>query len=108
MNVIVCVNRSPTRHRRCSIRDHTLKRDGKLILDESDSYGVEMPALVGVAGEAGEHHLDGAHGEMSACARACDGRRQGCARLRSDSPGPTRDHGQGLAAAVQRLGGATS
>ena len=25
-----------------SIADHTLKRDGKLILDESDSYGVEM------------------------------------------------------------------
>jgi len=22
--------------------DHTLKREGKLVLDESDSYGVEM------------------------------------------------------------------
>ena len=31
--------------------DHTLKRDGKLILDESDSYGVEMALqLVDAAG----------------------------------------------------------
>src|ERR1700759_894500 len=42
MNVVVCVKQIP---------DHPLKRDGKLILDESDSYGVEMALqLVDTAG----------------------------------------------------------
>src|ERR687897_498155 len=44
MNVIVCVKQipDPALPGQLDPADHTLKRDGKLILDESDSYGVEM------------------------------------------------------------------
>ncbi|MCU0259869.1 MAG: electron transfer flavoprotein subunit beta/FixA family protein [Ilumatobacteraceae bacterium] len=43
MNVIVCVKQIPDPAAPGALgADHTLVRDGKLILDESDSYGVEM------------------------------------------------------------------
>ena len=44
MNVIVCVKQIPDPANPGALdpSTNTLKRDGKLILDESDSYGVEM------------------------------------------------------------------
>jgi len=53
MNVVVCVKQIPDPAEPGALNeDHTLKRDGKLILDESDSYGVEMALqLVDTAGE---------------------------------------------------------
>lgn len=53
MNVVVCVKQIPDPADPGALNpDHTLKRDGKLILDESDSYGVEMALqLVDKAGE---------------------------------------------------------
>jgi electron transfer flavoprotein beta subunit len=44
MNVIVCVKQIPDPANPGALdpSSNTLKRDGKLILDESDSYGVEM------------------------------------------------------------------
>ena len=52
MNVVVCVKQIPDPAMPGSLdADHTLNRDGKLILDESDSYGVEMALqLVDAAG----------------------------------------------------------
>src|SRR3954451_14560166 len=53
MNVIVCVKQIPDPALPQSLdpSTKTIKRDGKLILDESDSYGVEMALqLVGKAG----------------------------------------------------------
>jgi electron transfer flavoprotein beta subunit len=53
MNVIVCVKQipDPAQPGELSSSDNTLKREGKLILDESDSYGVEMALqLVDAAG----------------------------------------------------------
>ena len=53
MNVVVCVKQipDPAEPGRAGSRTNTLKRDGKLILDESDSYGVEMALqLVDTAG----------------------------------------------------------
>jgi electron transfer flavoprotein beta subunit len=52
MNVIVCVKQIPDPALPGELdADNTLKRDGKLILDESDSYGVEMALqLVTAAG----------------------------------------------------------
>jgi len=53
MNVVVCVKQIPDPAEPGALNaDHSLKRDGKLILDESDSYGVEMALqLVDAAGE---------------------------------------------------------
>ncbi|MGI8756922.1 MAG: electron transfer flavoprotein subunit beta/FixA family protein [Acidimicrobiales bacterium] len=53
MNVVVCVKQIPDPADPGALdADHTLKRDGKLILDESDSYGVEMALqLVDKAGD---------------------------------------------------------
>ncbi len=53
MNVVVCVKQIPDPADPGALDpDHTLKRDGKLILDESDTYGVEMALqLVDKAGE---------------------------------------------------------
>ncbi len=53
MNVVVCVKQIPDPADPGVLNpDHSLKRDGKLILDESDSYGVEMALqLVDTAGE---------------------------------------------------------
>src|SRR5580765_4581210 len=43
MNLAVCVKQIPDPAEPGALNaDHTLKRDGKLILDESDAYGVEM------------------------------------------------------------------
>ena len=43
MNVVVCVKQIPDPATPGSLdSDNTLKREGKLILDESDSFGVEM------------------------------------------------------------------
>jgi electron transfer flavoprotein beta subunit len=43
MNIVVCVKQIPDPAMPGELDpDHTLKREGKLILDESDSYGVEM------------------------------------------------------------------
>ena len=53
MNVIVCVKQIPDPALPGALdpATNTLKREGKLILDESDSYGVEMALqLVGTAG----------------------------------------------------------
>ena len=54
MNVVVCVKQIPDPASPGALdpSTKTLKREGKLILDESDSYGVEMALqLVGTAGE---------------------------------------------------------
>ena len=54
MNVVVCVKQIPDPADPGSLdpETKTLKRDGKLILDESDSYGVEMALqLVTAAGD---------------------------------------------------------
>ena len=54
MNVIVCVKQipDPAQVGELDPSDNTLKREGKLILDESDSYGVEMALqLVAAAGD---------------------------------------------------------
>jgi len=53
MNVVVCVKQIPDPAVPGSLAaDHTLDRAGKLILDESDSYGVEMGLqLVDAAGD---------------------------------------------------------
>jgi electron transfer flavoprotein beta subunit len=53
MNVAVCVKQipDPAQPGKLSSDTHTLVREGKLILDDSDSYGVEMALqLVGKAG----------------------------------------------------------
>ncbi len=52
MNVVVCVKQIPDPAVPGALdADRTLKREGKLILDESDSYGVEMALqLVDAAG----------------------------------------------------------
>lgn len=53
MNVVVCVKQipDPAEPGQMDPETNTLKRDGKLILDESDSYGVEMALqLVDTAG----------------------------------------------------------
>lgn len=53
MNVVVCVKQipDPAEPGQLDPETKTLKRDGKLILDESDSYGVEMALqLVDTAG----------------------------------------------------------
>src|SRR4026207_334925 len=53
MNVVVCVKQipDPARPGQLHPATKTLKRSGKLILDESDSYGVEMALqLVDAAG----------------------------------------------------------
>ena len=90
---------------------NTLKREGKLILDESDSYGVEMALqLVATAG-GGEVSLVSMapNGEVVGSAhRAGDGRGQGRARV-SDPALQGSDAlttAKVLAAAIGRLGGA--
>ena len=70
MNVIVCVKQipDPAQPGELDPSDNTLKRAGKLILDESDSYGVEMALqLVGTAGG----------GEVSLVSMAPDGETAG-------------------------------
>src|SRR5918999_4424678 len=59
MNVIVCVKQipDPAQVGELDPSDNTLKRDGKLILDESDSYGVEMALQLVTNAGAGEVSL---------------------------------------------------
>ena len=56
MNVVVCVKQIPDPADPGSMdpTTKTLKRDGKLILDESDSYGVEMALQLVTAAGGGE------------------------------------------------------
>ena len=109
MNVIVCVKQIPDPAQPGALdpADNTLRRDGKLILDESDSYGVEMALqLVGAAGDGEVSLVSMApNGEVSAAHGAGDGCRQGGARVRSGARRIRRaDDGQGSAAASKRLG----
>ncbi len=59
MNVIVCVKQipDPALSGELDPSTNTLKRDGKLILDESDSYGVEMALQLVTAAGGGEVSL---------------------------------------------------
>src|SRR6476646_7239524 len=56
MNVIVCVKQIPDPAEPGALdpTTKTLKRDGKLILDESDSYGVEMALQLADTAGGGE------------------------------------------------------
>src|SRR3954451_17217237 len=56
MNVVVCVKQIPDPASPGTLDPgtHTLKREGKLILDESDSYGVEMALQLAAATGGGE------------------------------------------------------
>ena len=111
MNVIVCVKQIPDPATPGALgSDNTLKREGKLILDESDSYGVEMALqLVDAAGG----------GEVSLVSMAPNGETAGLrtalamgaakAVLVSDPALQGSDAlttAKILAAAVNRLGGA--
>ena len=112
MNVIVCVKQIPDPAAPGALdpSTNTLKRDGKLILDDSDSYGVEMALqLVDKAG-GGEVSLVSMapNGEVSGLRTALA---MGAARgvLVSDPALQGSDAlttAKILAAAVQRLGGA--
>jgi electron transfer flavoprotein beta subunit len=56
VNVIVCVKQipDPAQPGELDPSDNTLRREGKLILDESDSYGVEMALQLVDAAGSGE------------------------------------------------------
>jgi electron transfer flavoprotein beta subunit len=55
MNIAVCVKQIPDPAEPGRLEaDHTLDRSGKLILDESDSYGVEMALQLADAAGGGE------------------------------------------------------
>ena len=112
MNVIVCVKQipDPASPGQLDPSTNTLKRDGKLILDESDSYGVEMALqLVATAGDGEVSIISMApNGEMSGMRTALA---MGAAKgvLVSDPELAGSDAlttAKILAAAVQRLGGA--
>jgi electron transfer flavoprotein beta subunit len=59
MNVVVCVKQIPDPAAPGALdpATHTLKREGKLILDDSDSYGVEMALQLVHAAGSGEVSL---------------------------------------------------
>ena len=112
MKVIVCVKQipDPALPGELDPATNTLKRDGKLILDESDSYGVEMALQLVDAAGGGEVALVSMapNGEVSGLRTALAmGATQGV--LVSD-PGLAGSDAlttaKVLAAAVQRLGGA--
>jgi electron transfer flavoprotein beta subunit len=112
MNVIVCVKQipDPASPGELDSSTNTLKRVGKLILDESDSYGVEMALqLVDVAGGGEVSIISMApNGEMSGMRTALA---MGAAKgvLVSDPELAGSDAlttAKILAAAVQHLGGA--
>jgi len=112
MKVIVCVKQipDPALPGELDSATNTLKRDGKLILDESDSYGVEMGLQLVDAAGGGEVALVSMapNGEVSGLRTALAmGAAQGV--LVSD-PGLAGSDAlttaKVLAAAVQRLGGA--
>lgn len=56
MNIVVCVKQIPDPNAPQEIdpEKFTLKREGKLIMDDSDSYGVEMALLLAEAAGGGE------------------------------------------------------
>jgi len=112
MNVIVCVKQipDPALPGALDSSSNTLKRDGKLILDESDSYGVEMALQLVTAAGGGEVSLVSMapNGEVSGLRTALA---MGAAKavLVSDPALKGSDAlttAKVLAAAVQRLGGA--
>jgi electron transfer flavoprotein beta subunit len=112
MNVIVCVKQipDPAAPGELDPSSNTLKRDGKLILDESDSYGVEMALqLVDAAGGGEVSVISMApNGEVSGMRTALA---MGAAKgvLVSDPELAGSDAlttAKILAGAVQRLGGA--
>jgi electron transfer flavoprotein beta subunit len=112
MNVIVCVKQipDPAMPGELDPATNTLKRDGKLILDESDSYGVEMALQLVTAAGGGEVSLVSMapNGEVSGLRTALA---MGAAKavLVSDPALQGSDAlttAKVLAAAVQRLGGA--
>ena len=112
MNVIVCVKQIPDPALPGELVSgaNTLKREGKLIMDDSDSYGVEMALqLVDTAG-GGEVSLVSMapNGEVSGLRTALA---MGAARavLVSDAELSGSDAlttAKVIASAVQRLGGA--
>src|SRR5215217_7380235 len=59
MNIVVCVKQIPDPAAPGALdpSTNTLKRDGKLILDESDSYGVEMALQLAQAAGGGDVSL---------------------------------------------------
>jgi electron transfer flavoprotein beta subunit len=112
MNVIVCVKQIPDPANPGALdpSTNTLKRDGKLILDESDSYGVEMALQLVDAAGGGEVSLVSMapNGEVSGMRTALA---MGAAKgiLVSDPALQGSDAlttAKVLAAAVGRLGGA--
>ena len=112
MKVVVCVKQipDPALPGELDPSTNTLKRDGKLILDESDSYGVEMALQLVDAAGGGEVALVSMapNDEMSGMRTALAmGAAQGL--LVSDpalSGSDALTTAKVLAAAVQRLGGA--
>lgn len=112
MNVIVCVKQIPDPAEPGALdpATNTLQRSGKLILDESDSYGVEMALQLVDAAGGGEVSLVSMapNGEVSGMRTALA---MGAAKgvLVSDPSLQGSDAlttAKVLAAAVQRLGGA--
>jgi electron transfer flavoprotein beta subunit len=112
MNVIVCVKQIPDPATPGALdpSTKTLKRDGKLILDESDSYGVEMALQLVDAAGGGEVSLVSMapNGEVSGLRTALA---MGAAKgvLVSDPALQGSDAlttAKVIAAAVNRLGGA--
>lgn len=112
MNVIVCVKQipDPATPGELDPSSNALKRDGKLILDESDSYGVEMALQLVDAAGGGEVSIVSMapNGEVAGMRTALA---MGAARgvLVSDPALAGSDAlttAKILAAAVQRLGGA--
>jgi electron transfer flavoprotein beta subunit len=112
MNVIVCVKQIPDPASPGALdpATNTLKRDGKLILDESDSYGVEMALQLVDAAGGGEVSLVSMapNGEVSGLRTALA---MGAAKgvLVSDPSLQGSDAlttAKVLAAAVNRIGGA--
>ena len=63
MNVVVCVKQipDPAAPQALDPQTHTLVREGKLIMDDSDAYGVEMGLQLAEAGRGRRGHagLDG-------------------------------------------------
>jgi electron transfer flavoprotein beta subunit len=112
MNVIVCVKQipDPAMPGALDTSTNTLRRDGKLILDESDSYGVEMALQLVDAAGGGEVSLVSMapNGEVSGMRTALAmGAAKGVlvsdpALLGSDALTTAKV----LAAAVTKLGGA--
>ncbi|MEY4175375.1 MAG: electron transfer flavoprotein beta subunit [Actinomycetota bacterium] len=112
MNVIVCVKQipDPATPGELDPGTNTLKRDGKLILDESDSYGVEMALQLVDAAGGGEVSLVSMapNGEVSGMRTALA---MGAAKgtLVSDPALQGSDAlstAKVLGAAIQRMGGA--